>query len=205
MQTIIGKGSAAVKPALERVLDAAEELFATRGFEATSLGDIAEQAGLRGAAIYKYFKNKQHLYEQVLARLLDPALARMREREAQVAAGAAIEQDYIEQLLQYNLANPNSARLIQHASLVGGEQLDFIVERWLQPITTSAINCWAAAPSKAPRDNTNAIAAYIVCSNLLLAFVTLGPLYAKVFGAETLTSQSVQAQARLMQRIVSID
>jgi len=48
------------------VLEAAEALFAERGFDATRLEDIAERVGIRRASIVYYFKDKRDLYEAVL-------------------------------------------------------------------------------------------------------------------------------------------
>ena len=48
------------------VLEAAEELFAERGFAAPRLEDIAERVGIRRASIVYYFKDKRELYEAVL-------------------------------------------------------------------------------------------------------------------------------------------
>ena len=50
------------------VLDAGEELFAERGFEATRLEDIAVRVGIRRASLVYYFPDKRRLYDAVLAR-----------------------------------------------------------------------------------------------------------------------------------------
>ncbi|GGW69708.1 TetR family transcriptional regulator [Streptomyces lucensis JCM 4490] len=42
-----------------QVLDTAAELFATRGYEATSVVDIAEHVGMTKGAVYFHFKNKE--------------------------------------------------------------------------------------------------------------------------------------------------
>ncbi len=49
------------------ILEAAELLFAERGFEATRLGDVAEAVGIRRASIVYYFRDKRELYNAVLA------------------------------------------------------------------------------------------------------------------------------------------
>ncbi|WP_175609252.1 TetR/AcrR family transcriptional regulator [Streptacidiphilus griseoplanus] len=46
----------------ERLLTAAGELFAERGFERTTTRDIAERAGVDAALIARYFGNKSGLY-----------------------------------------------------------------------------------------------------------------------------------------------
>lgn len=54
-----------------RILDAAEELFAERGFDRVTLAEIGAAAGLsRGAPGYT-FGSKEGLYQEVLARLFD--------------------------------------------------------------------------------------------------------------------------------------
>jgi len=56
---------------VEKILVAAEQLFAEKGFAATSMGDIAEQAGLPRSNLHYYFSTKDELYRAVLQDLLD--------------------------------------------------------------------------------------------------------------------------------------
>ena len=44
------------------LLDAAEEVFAARGFDGASLDEIADSAGYTRGAIYKHFPNKEELF-----------------------------------------------------------------------------------------------------------------------------------------------
>lgn len=48
------------------ILDAAMELFAQRGFEATSLRDIAKHLGITPGLVYHYFDSKQKLFDEAL-------------------------------------------------------------------------------------------------------------------------------------------
>src|SRR5258708_26812480 len=52
----------------DRILAAALELFRTRGFEATTMRDVATEAGVATGAAYYYFRSKHDLvmafYEQ---------------------------------------------------------------------------------------------------------------------------------------------
>lgn len=54
----------------ERLLDAAERLFATRGFEATSLRDVTSQAKANIAAVNYHFGSKDALVRAVFERRL---------------------------------------------------------------------------------------------------------------------------------------
>lgn len=70
------------RTSIKAVLDAALALFVTRGYDATSMDDIARQAGLTKGALYFYFKDKLSLLEALLERteaeLFDPVFERVR-------------------------------------------------------------------------------------------------------------------------------
>jgi len=67
----------------ERILDAAEELFAEHGIEATSLRAIVARAGVNLAAIHYYFGSKSALLAAVIHRRVGPVnQERLRQLEA---------------------------------------------------------------------------------------------------------------------------
>ncbi|MFF8370420.1 TetR family transcriptional regulator [Streptomyces lydicus] len=51
-----------------RLLDAASELFAERGYERTTVRDIAARAGANQALLFRYFGTKKALFGEVMAR-----------------------------------------------------------------------------------------------------------------------------------------
>ena len=54
-----------------QIVEAASEVFGTRGFAATSVGDIAERAGISKPLIYNYFGSKEGLLRACLHRAID--------------------------------------------------------------------------------------------------------------------------------------
>lgn len=56
----------------DRLLDSAEELFATRGYFGVSVRDITDHAGTRLAAISEQFGGKEGLFRAVLVRRIQP-------------------------------------------------------------------------------------------------------------------------------------
>lgn len=68
-----------VKEAAERrseILDAAEELFVTKGFDKTSTGDILERVGIARGTLYYHFKSKEEILDAMIGRISENLVAR---------------------------------------------------------------------------------------------------------------------------------
>ena len=65
--------------ARDEILDAAAELFTTRGYASTSTRAIAEAVGIRQASLYHYFKTKDELLSALLHQTVTPTLAFLAE------------------------------------------------------------------------------------------------------------------------------
>lgn len=63
-------GEAQRKPRREEILEVATRLFAERGYNGTSMSDVAESVGVRKASLFYHFASKDLLYETVLDRLV---------------------------------------------------------------------------------------------------------------------------------------
>lgn len=50
----------------KKILDAALKLFATRGFDGTSISAVAKEAGVAKGLIYNYFESKEELVHQIV-------------------------------------------------------------------------------------------------------------------------------------------
>ena len=55
----------------DAILDAAEALFSEHGLEATSVLDVARQAGVSVGAVYHHFRDKKALFCALLDRLVE--------------------------------------------------------------------------------------------------------------------------------------
>jgi AcrR family transcriptional regulator len=65
------------------ILDTSEYLFATQGFAATSIREIAERVGVNPAMVHYYFGSKKKLLQAVMEQVLEPmagAVAEVEER-----------------------------------------------------------------------------------------------------------------------------
>ena len=55
----------------EEILDAAEKLFAAKGFDNTSTGDILDAVGIARGTLYYHFKSKEDILDGVIERITD--------------------------------------------------------------------------------------------------------------------------------------
>jgi AcrR family transcriptional regulator len=72
----------------ERVVQVAAELFAERGYDATSMTDLSEATGLAAGGLYHYIGSKKQLLFRICDELMEPLL---EEARAIVAADAPAE------------------------------------------------------------------------------------------------------------------
>lgn len=57
--------------AKDKILNAAESMFATKGYDAATIGEIGKLAGVNSALLYYYFANK----EAILRQMMESAIA----------------------------------------------------------------------------------------------------------------------------------
>jgi TetR/AcrR family transcriptional regulator len=110
------------------ILDAAEKLFAAKGFDATSLSEVGTAAGVsRGTPGY-FFGSKADLYQAVLDRSFSEVREAVRAGRARALASNqapdAILAGAVSDYFDFLAARPNFIRLIEREALNGGAQLD---------------------------------------------------------------------------------
>ena len=115
------------------ILQAAEDVFAERGFAATRLQDVAARVGIRRASIVYYFKDKRELYDAVLAGVFAGVLPRLR---------AALEEDQplpdrielsVRMFVDYVVERPALPRLLLREVADDSEEIWPLVRRHTRP------------------------------------------------------------------------
>jgi AcrR family transcriptional regulator len=97
-----------------RLLTAARDLFAERGFGGTTTRQIAEQAGVAETALFRHFGGKEQIFQEAIGRPIDDFLRAYTERwlSTPLSEGDAEEmlQTFVESL--YDLARENRELLL---------------------------------------------------------------------------------------------
>jgi TetR/AcrR family transcriptional regulator len=110
------------------ILQAAERLFATKGYEATSLTDVGAAAGVsRGTPGY-FFGSKPELYQAVLDHSFNEVREAVRAGRARALASSqtadAILAGAVSDYFDFLAARPNFVRLIEREALSGGGPIE---------------------------------------------------------------------------------
>jgi len=81
----------------EELVAAALEVFVERGYEGTTLADVARRAGVTKGTIYLYFENKEALFKAVVRETIVPVIA---QGEALARSFTGSARDLLEQLVR---------------------------------------------------------------------------------------------------------
>ncbi|WP_205696377.1 TetR/AcrR family transcriptional regulator [Conexibacter sp. SYSU D00693] len=163
----------------QALLDAAEELFAARGFAGASVAEIGAAAGLSREAPRYFFGRKEALYAAVLTRLFEAREAALAPAVAPLRAWAAGDDERpleaplaeaAEGYLRFLAGRPAFVSLVQREALEGGARLAAAPHE-----STTLEDVLRAVRDAAPRDGlarfdvAEAVVAWVALSVLPLA------------------------------------
>ena len=112
----------------QAILDAAERLFAERGYEAATMSEIGSTAGLSAGTPAYFFRSKEELYRAVLARAFDETSALIRAWHLGESDFEQVMRDAVGSYLDFLAAHPNFLRLVIRDALEGGRFLQGLPE-----------------------------------------------------------------------------
>lgn len=116
-----GKGSRTRR----RLLEAAEQVFADRGYHDASIVKITEAAGVAQGTFYIYFKSKQQVFDELVIDLNHRVRQAMAEASSQGANRSDAERRGFEAFFRFTGEHPALYRIIRQAEFVSPEMLRF--------------------------------------------------------------------------------
>jgi TetR/AcrR family fatty acid metabolism transcriptional regulator len=96
----------------ERILTAAERIFARRGFFAAKVSDVAKEAGVADGTIYLYFKSKDDLLISLFERRMQQVNDLLREAVADIKSPREQLRAFIKTYLQLIHDEPIAAEVL---------------------------------------------------------------------------------------------
>lgn len=183
----------------QRILDAAEMLFARKGYEAASLRDIAALAGIHQPGLYNYFSSKENLYRAVLDRGLQPLVELMRDLlDAPIPQADMIE---LPSLMTDLLArHPNISALLMQSMRSADDAGVLIAQEWLDRLLDHGRQVNEASDFEG--DVPTLMLRQIALFNLCCGYFWAEPLVRKVTGSGVLDADNLAVQKQLLERIM---
>ena len=138
----------------ERILDAAQEVFATYGYQGATIDEVAHRAGISKPNLHYYFKRKRDLYLAVLRRTLEIWLVPLRELDR---TGDPEEEigNYIAHKVQLSRRFPAASRVFANEIVQGAPFLKGYLQTDLRKVVerkAAVIQHWIDEGKLAPID-----------------------------------------------------
>jgi len=119
----------------ERIVEAAAEAFAERGFRGASTREIAQRAGTNQGLITYHFRSKEALWRAAADRIFGMLRTRLEERLAALASGDPRERarEAIREYVRFAAAHPELFRLMVEEGKSAEDRMQWLVDTHLKP------------------------------------------------------------------------
>lgn len=188
------------------ILAAAEDLFAEKGFEGTTLRDVADRVGIRIPSLYNHFENKEALYGAVLERGLSPILEMLSTLVAQNESSEEPQQPDPRAITEWVVAvldsRPHLPGLLLRETLAGGNRLTPALRDWIAPIFERAGEA-ASRGAAATRWQPDQIPQLVLAIyHVVIGYYAIAPFYKQLSGTDLLAEDARLQQTRFLSDLV---
>ena len=185
----------------ELILDAAEEVFAEKGYDGATLRDVAARVGIRIPSLYNHFDGKEALYEAVLERGIGPVLVALSEFAATDDDRHRDPGVLVERMMQLLSSRPNLPRLVLHETLSGGRHLTAMLQDWLGPLLASAQQMVESGPAAARWEKDQVPNLVLAMYHMVVGYFAIAPLYRDLNQVDLLSEDALARQTRFLRRL----
>jgi len=187
----------------ERILDAAEALFAERGYAGATLRDVATEVGLRTPSLYNHFPSKESLYAAVLERGISPVLDVLTEVvEARGRSDRDVRQ-VVDRTMNLVGRRPNLPRLIQHETLSGGRHLTPMLREWVRQTFARAYEMVEASSAARRWEPDQFPLLVLAMYHVFVGYFAIAHVYKDLNGQDLLSQQALAKQTRFFGDLVA--
>ncbi len=168
---------------LQKIIDAAEQLFAEKSYEGTTLREIAHQVGIREPSLYAHFPNKEAIYGAVIDRALRPFFNEINSwNKADLSLRELFE--IPRKLLNLHAEHPYSAQILHREFSNPIDRISPKVMSWLEQITDQSQVFMVGLPEnqRAVLEKQKVIINMITLTNITLGFFSSQGMQKKLLG-----------------------
>lgn len=183
----------------QRILDVAEVLFAAKGYENTSLREIADEVGIQEPGLYRHFKNKDLIYQSVLERALNPIKALLEDKLNSELTKESLRQLPAE-VFDLFAAHPPVAFLFQRAVMESPEQRN-AMQDWLIELLGQSRELLELIPDKG-LDSQGMVLRVMALLNLCIGYFTAQGVMNILIDEETTSPELLEKQKALLTELM---
>lgn len=189
-------------PAREKILEAADHLFGSTGFDETTTRQIAERSGVNKALIHYHFEGKDALFRAVLDRhygrlaaVLAPALTHEGDVRARFEA-------VLDAYVDFLAANQGFSRMLQR-EISGGRHVDHIASHMAGPFRAAVAGISAAFPTGQAGELS---APHVLVSffGMVVTWFSYAPIVAQLIGVDPLSPEGLEQRKRHVRRMLDL-
>ena len=192
----------------ERILQAAEELFLTKGYDGTKTTQIAEKAGVTHAMLHYYFRTKDKLFERIVNEKMEFVLTMVA---LPLANGANSFKERIQQCVEthfdFLVNNPTMPRFILNEVITNQERCEMMLQKIKPLIGVMAANLQNEANRAAEQGEIEPIDVKMLMLDILslnvMTFVAF-PVFDNIFPNTSDDLKNTFLQARKAENVTLI-
>ena len=186
------------------ILDAAEQIFADKGFRGTGTREIARLAGMDKYAIYYHFQNKETLYRAVIER----SFSRMTQFVDELFPPEAVSLEELERtfenLLKFLVENTAILKIMQRESLDGTDVgASDIFRKYFRPLFRKGVRFSEKAKKSGWfRQDLNSRQFIAGLYTMVMSYFSDGAMISLLLGEDALSKKMLRERKSLLARFV---
>lgn len=168
---------------VQKIVDAAEQLFAEQGYDSTPLREIARQVGIREPSLYAHFPNKEAIYGAVIDRALQPFMHEMQQWNHNELTLRELV-DIPKKMLHMHAQHPYSAQILHREFSLPAERISPQVMAWLHQFAEQSQVFMSGLPENRSHqlNQQQVVSNLIALTQLMLSFFASQGMQQKLLG-----------------------
>ncbi len=187
---------------VDKIIDAAEVLFAEKSYEATTLREIAREVGIKEPSIYAHFANKEALYDAVIDRALAPFFNEVYNWNRMDLTVRELN-EIPRKLMQLHAAHPHSARILHKELCSPAGRINQKVLQWNRQIIEQSRHFMEGLSDAESKTMSLAkvVANAIGMTNLMLGVFSTGAVQAELMASDYDADLLFEEHIRVITRV----
>ncbi len=184
-----------------QILAVAEEIFGSKGYQATSMREIAERVSIQKPSLYHHFRNKDEIYRTLILNIYRQLAATIIHR---VQSGESFEDkivQFVDGLVDFWSEHPHFPRIIAREVIDGGELIstELIPKLWRPLFEGVSAVLASELGTQDEIGDVDLIMLFVHILGMTMFYFFTGPIWTSVTGEDSFSEHRIE---RLKQEIV---